>query len=121
MFFYIVLTPISTTSGLRNTGNMRKYHQSTYTFTSVINTIKQQQNHRLRTDSSLSHRGGGGGVLNAYNWCQIFTLNSVVVKTQKMFSSHGGFLTNAMNNHAETLESNYHTMMNQRKWLVSHI
>ena len=25
---------------------------------------KQQQNHRLRTDSSLSHRGGGG--LNAY-------------------------------------------------------
>ena len=27
MFFYIVLTPISTTSGLRSTGNTRKYHQ----------------------------------------------------------------------------------------------
>ena len=27
MFFYIVLTPISTTSGLWNTGNTRKYHQ----------------------------------------------------------------------------------------------
>ena len=27
MFFYIVLTPISTTSGLWSTGNKRKYHQ----------------------------------------------------------------------------------------------
>ena len=27
MFFYIVLTPISTTSGLWGTGNTRKYHQ----------------------------------------------------------------------------------------------
>ena len=27
MFFYIVLTPISTTSGLRSTGNTRKYQQ----------------------------------------------------------------------------------------------
>ena len=27
MFFYIVLTPISTTSSLRRTGNKRKYHQ----------------------------------------------------------------------------------------------
>ena len=27
MFFYIVLTPISATSGLRSTGNTRKYHQ----------------------------------------------------------------------------------------------
>ena len=27
MFFYIVLTPIYTTSGLWSTGNTRKYHQ----------------------------------------------------------------------------------------------
>ena len=27
VFFYIVLTPISTTSGLWSTGNTRKYHQ----------------------------------------------------------------------------------------------
>ena len=27
MFFYIVLTPISTTSGLCSTSNTRKYHQ----------------------------------------------------------------------------------------------
>ena len=27
MFFYIVLTPIPTTSGLWSTGNTRKYHQ----------------------------------------------------------------------------------------------
>ena len=51
--------------------------------------IQQQQNHRLRTDSSLSHRvcvggGGGGGVLNAFNWRQIFALGSVVVKNTKI-------------------------------------
>ena len=39
---------------------------------------QQQQNHRLRTDSSLSHCGG----LNAFYWRQIFALDSVVVKTQ---------------------------------------
>ena len=35
---------------------------------------------RLRTVSSLSYRGGGG--LNAFKWRKIFTLESVVVKTQ---------------------------------------
>ena len=30
----------------------------------TINKSQQQQNHRLRTDNSLSHRGGGGGGLN---------------------------------------------------------
>ena len=53
--------------------------------------VKQQQNHRLRTDSSLSHRG-----LNAFYWYQIFALDSAVVEVQEMFSSHGGHLTNAM-------------------------
>ena len=32
----------------------------------------------------------------AFYWHQIFALDSVVVKTQKLLSSHGGFLTNAM-------------------------
>ena len=37
MFFYIVLTPISTTSGLWSTGNTRiNTSKSTYTFTSVL-------------------------------------------------------------------------------------
>ena len=35
----------------------------------------------LRTDSSLSHRGGGGG-LDASYWYQIFALDSIVVKAQ---------------------------------------
>ena len=48
----------------------------------------QQQNHRLRTDSSLSHQGG----LNAFYWYQIFALDSAVVEVQEMFSSHGGHL-----------------------------
>ena len=44
MFFYIVLTPISTTSGLWSTGNTRKYHQiDVYIYqcgcdTQIINT-----------------------------------------------------------------------------------
>ena len=63
---------------------------------------QQQQNHRLRTGSSLSHRGGGGG-LNAFYWYQIFALDSAVVEVQEMFSSHGSLLTNAMYHHAETL------------------
>ena len=37
---------------------------------------QQQQNSRTRTDSSLSHFGGGGG-LNAFNWCTIFVFNFI--------------------------------------------
>ena len=48
---------------------------------------QQQQNHRLKT-GSRSHLGG----FNAFNWHQIFALDYVVVKTQKLLSSHGGFL-----------------------------
>ena len=60
------------------------------------------QNHRLRTDSSLSHRGGGGGGgLNAFYWYQIFALDSAVVEVQEMFSSQGGHLTNAMYHHGK--------------------
>ena len=43
------------------------------------------------------------GVLNAFYWYQIFTLDSSVVEVQVMFSSHGGHLTNAMYHHGETL------------------
>ena len=53
---------------------------------------QQQQNHRLRTDSSLSYREVGGAI--CIYWYQIFALESVEV--QEMFSSHGGHLTNAM-------------------------
>ena len=39
--------------------------------------------------------GRGGGCLNAFYWYQIFALDSAVVEVQEMFSSHGGYLTNA--------------------------
>ena len=39
----------------------------------TINKSQQQQNHRLRTDSSLSHQWGGVG-LNAFYWYQIFAM-----------------------------------------------
>ena len=42
---------------------------------------QQQQNHCLRPYSSLSYQGGG---LNASYWRQIFTLDSVVINTQKL-------------------------------------
>ena len=40
--------------------------------------------------------------LNTFYWYQIFALD-FVIKTQKMFSSHGGFLTIAMYHHRETI------------------
>ena len=40
------------------------------------------------------------GGLNAFYWYQIFTLDSAVVKAQKMLSSHGGFLSIAMYHHS---------------------
>ena len=74
---------------------------------------QQQQNHRLRRDSSMSHQ-------RAY-WYQIFALDSAVVKIQRMFSSQRGcLLTIAMYHHGETILSNYHAMMNQRKGLTTH-
>ena len=42
--------------------------------------------------------GGGGGGLNAFYCHQIFTLDSVVVNTQTLFSSH-----NAMHHHRNNL------------------
>ena len=80
----------------------RKTKHRTITDSHNGSNNKQQQNHRLRTDSSLSHRGGGG-VLNAFYWYQIFALDSSVVKVQDLFSSHGSLLTIAMYHHAETL------------------
>ena len=59
----------------------------------------QQQNHRLRMDSNLSHWVG----LNAFYWYQIFALDSAVVDVQEMFSSHRSLLTIAMYHHGETL------------------
>ena len=52
----------------------------------------QQQNHILRTESSLSHRVGGGG-LNAFYLYQIFALDSDVVELQELFSPQGSILT----------------------------
>ena len=64
----------------------------------TIKKSQQQQTHRLRMDSSLSHWGS----LNAFYWYQIFALDSAVVEVQEMFSSHEGHLTNAMYHHGET-------------------
>ena len=76
-------------------------NKETHKQSGVHKTInQQQQNHRLMTNSCLSYEGGGG--LKAFYWCQIFALDSVVFKTQKLFSSHGGFLTNTIQNHIET-------------------
>ena len=67
----------------------------------TINKSQQQQNHNLRTDSSLSHWGVGG--LNAFYWYQIFAIDSAIVEVQEMFISHGGLLANAMHHHGETM------------------
>ena len=61
--------------------------------------MNQQQEPSPQNGQQPKSRRG----LNALYWRQIFTLDSVAVKTQKMFSSHGGFLTYAMHNHRETI------------------
>ena len=51
---------------------------------------QQQQNHRPRTDSCLSHCSGrGGGCSNAFYWYQILVLDYGVVKAQQLFGLHG--------------------------------
>ena len=74
----------SSSSWLQNKKGQKVMHNKTKTNTDPLNqweahqtADQQQQNHHLRTDSSLSHRG-----LNAFYWYQIFALDSVVVKTQ---------------------------------------
>ena len=69
---------------------------------------QQQQNHRLRTDSSLSHQGAyihftGTRGLTYISLVPTFAYDSVVVKAQKLFSSHEGFLAIAMYHHRETI------------------
>ena len=72
--------------------------QGPQTPTVVLRTTNQQQhNHRLK-DCSQSHLGFKY-ILLAPN---IFAQEYVVVKTQKLVSSHGGFLTNAMHHHRES-------------------
>ena len=60
------------------------------------------------------------GGLNALHWHQILAPDSAVVEVQEKSSSHGGQLTNAMYHHGETLLSNQHTMMKQRKGFLTH-
>ena len=59
----------------------------------ITNSNVRQQYHCLRRPQ---------GVLNAFNWRQIFALDYFIVKTQILFSSHGAFLTNTMHRHGET-------------------
>ena len=77
-------------------------------------TIKQCINNNrttaLERTATLATRG-----LDAFYWRQIFSLDSVIVKTQKIFSSHRGFLANAKHHHRETIKSNYYTIMKQKR------
>ena len=41
-----------------------------------------------------------------FTGAEFFVLDSVIVKTPKTFSSHGGFINNAMYHHIETILSN---------------
>ena len=48
MFFYIVLTPISTTSGLWSTGNTRKYQQiDVYIYQREAGTVRHDDDEQL--------------------------------------------------------------------------
>ena len=59
MFFYIVLTPISTTSGLWSTGNTRKYHQiDVYIYQCVSTPVTVTTRRSTRKSNKESRRKG---------------------------------------------------------------
>ena len=65
--------------------------------------MNQQQHTALERTEAYATEVGRGGGLNAVYWYQIFALYSAVVETQKLLTSHGGFLTIAMYYHRETV------------------
>ena len=52
---------------------------------------QQQQNHLLRKECSPSYRPR-----KCIYWRQVFALDFTIVKTQQLFSLHGGFLNKIM-------------------------
>ena len=65
-------------------------------------SINQQQTNTNRTLERTSAKAAGG--LNAFYWYQTFTLDYALLK--RMLSSHGGYLSNSMYHHRETIISN---------------
>ena len=57
---------------------------------------KMQELRLLVSVVTLSH---WDGAINAFYWYQILALDYFAVKTQRLFNSHGGFLTYAMHHH----------------------
>ena len=62
----------------------------------IIN--QQEQNTTLERTAAYAT-----GEIKCILLVKIFSLDYVVVKTQKIFSSHGGFQTTAMYHHRETI------------------
>ena len=80
----------------QDTSNVQQNMAQTPQWKQQSTTSQQQQNCHLVV-SSLNHRMEGG--LNAFYSIQIFTLDSVVFKTRKLFTSHGSFLIIAIHRH----------------------
>ena len=68
----------------------------------INNDLTTTEPSPLNEDHQQPLGGGGGGGLNAFTFL-IFTLDSAIVKAQKMFSSHGCLLTYAMFHHRQTI------------------
>ena len=58
----------------------------------------------LRFNTAAYATGGWGGCLNAFYWRQIFVPRFCCCENTTLFSSHGGFLTNLMYHHRETIK-----------------
>ena len=61
MYFYIVLTPISTTSGLWSTGKTRKYHQiDVYIYQCELAEHKKQTTRKCtNSNQTIAHNEDG--------------------------------------------------------------
>ena len=76
-------------------------HRTITDFHNGSNNKQKVNNNRTTALERTAAKPPGG--LNAFYWYQIFALDSAIVEVQKMFSSHGGHLTNAMYHHGKTL------------------
>ena len=77
------------------------------TITEPHNGSSNQQrinNNKTNALERTAAKATGGGGLDAFYWYQIFALDSAVVETQKVLSTHVGFLPIAMYHHRETID-----------------
>ena len=87
----------------RGTRKTTKHRTITESYNGSNNQQRINSNRTTALRRTAAKATGEGGGFNAFNWHQIPALDSAVVETQKMLSSHEGFLAIVMYHHRETI------------------